>query len=270
MTKTRRLTDLYLVGKPLSFDDGTEGEEPIEVFIRKLNPVDHERAMRLANSARARTAVNQSDPESEDYQDVMGGLLEYTKEALVVYLVEEERGGRKAVVEAEIEAEEEWEEKDYLQGLRDVDLETCPEEEGNRVRAELARFDAKVKEELDARILDFEDDLEGKPVDVLRQMVFDKIYDIRTSMSWLTEYRRCEMWLSTRLPDKRTYYFEDRSEIDDLPLEVFVQLQAAYQDLTVDPTEGKDLGVTDTSLDSSDSPESPETEPPSSPSESPA
>ena len=83
-------------------------------------------------------------------------------------------------------------------------------------------------------------------------------------MSWKKDEKEYKLQKNRDL----TYYFKDRSEIDDLPLEVYVKLQSAYQELSVDPLEGKDSGVTDTSSDLSDSPESPATEPASSPEES--
>lgn len=248
MAKTaRRLTDLYLVGEPLVIDDGSG--DPIEVFIRKLNPVDHEKAMSRANSARSRAAANQRDPESDGYQEVMGTLLDFDKEALMAYLLEDARVSKQAVVEAERAADEEWSKDDYLAGLQQVDLETVDDEEKTRITTELDRFYKGVSDELDKRAEDLKADLELKDTEGLRKMVFDKLYEVHISMAWMTEFRRCEMWLATREPDKKTYYFRDRSEIDELPLEVFILLQSAYRNLSVDPLEGKDLGEPDISLD---------------------
>lgn len=270
MAKQRRLTDLYVVGEEVTLDDGAG--DPITVFVRKLNPVDHETAIRRSNAARARAAAIKNRQETEEYQEIVGQVDEMDRDGIVSWLLEDERARITPAVEAEHASEEEWSKDNYLQGLRDVWEDEAKERyhvdkdpDAVHVYEELKRYDAIVTEDIQARLDAFEDDLNLKGDENLHALMFDKYLQLRVSMAWLNEFRRCELWLSVRETNRKTRYFTSRDEVDDLPFEVFTQLQDAYRNLSVDPLEGKGLRVTDSSLDSSEQPAKPEMEPSSGP-----
>lgn len=260
MPKSRRLSDLYVRGRELSLDDGSG--EPVKVYVKKMTPVDHEAALRGANAARSRTLSVRRDVNSDEYQAMWGEVEGYEHSELLTYLALEEAGSREPVVEAELAAEEEWSKDDYLQGLRDawVDLEetyhTDPDDvDAKRCFDELARFAALVDERVAGDLESLRRDFAGKSVEALRELVFEKIVAAKASMSWLLEYRRQEVFLSTYDPDRKLRYFEKRSEVDEIAAEVFAALSNAYREISVDPLEGKDLEETPSSSDSSASPE---------------
>jgi hypothetical protein len=266
MALRRRLQDLYVVGQEFTFNDGRG--DPVTIYLRKLNPVDHENAMRRANAARSRTQAVRSQPDSDEYNDVYGSVSEFEREGLIQYLAEEERLNRAAVVEAERASDEEWTKDGYLDGLRDAWAEGLEDRwivdnsdpEAARVWSELNRFTGLVDKEIEAEIESFKQGLEDRSDEALRQMVLERFLVVRASLAWLSEYRRCEIWLSARELDKRTKVFASRDEVDELPLEMFQQLTEAYRSLAMDPMEGKDSRATGSSSRSSVPPASPEME----------
>lgn len=271
MAPRRRLQDLYITGKAMSFDDG-QGEA-VSVYLRKLNPVEHETAMRRANAARSRTLSIKATPESDDYQDLYSTVVDFDREGLFLYLVEDEKLARAGAIEAELGADEEWSKDDYLEGLRDawedklkeVWASNKEEPEAARVWGELNRFNNAVNKQITGVAADFALGLEDRSDEALRQMVLDKFLTVRASLAWLTEYRRCEVWLATREMDKKTRVFKERDEVDDLPLEVYQGLADAYREMATEPTEGKESAGEGTSSRSSDQPANQETEPSSGP-----
>lgn len=266
MPKKRRLTDLYIVGQEVVFDDG-QGD-PVTVYVRKLSPVDHETALRNANAARSRASAVKTEVASDEHEQLKRMVDTYSVEDLVSYLVEDRRQNRKAVIEARVADEEEWSKENYLQGLHDSwndtlqirAIESPDDSDVVRVRAELDRYEATVDAELKAETDDLEVELGDRPTEQLRDQVLDKVIDVRSAMAWITEYRRCEVWLSVRELDRKTRYFENRQEVDELPLEIFDRLSATYMAISVDTIEGKGSAETPPSSPSSEQPESPETD----------
>lgn len=269
MPKKRRLTDLYIIGTDVTLDDG-QGE-PVTIFARKLTPIDHETALRRANAARSRNFAVKNEPDSEEYLALTSMTRDYSREDLTAYLIEDLRGSRAVVIQERRADDDEWKKDGYLQGLNDawndgleVELLKEPKHvEGKRVKKELDRFNALVAADLEAEINDFTDVLEDRDVEALRELVLDKLIEVRASIAWLNEYRRCEVWLSVREADRKTRYFTSREEVDDLSDEVFNVLQDAYRDISVEPTEGKDSAATPPSSPSSEQQGELETDEPS-------
>lgn len=266
-TKKRRLADLYVVGREVTLNDG-DGEA-ITVFIRKLNPVDQETALRRANAQRSRAMSIKHDVESDEYVIASSSVDELTPDDLLDYLVEDERQSREPALQAELEAEDEWAKEDYLSGLQEAwstggvheDHLTDPDDSTRRVKDELDRFDTALKTAVAGHLDSFRLDLEEKTRDQLREMVLEKILVVQASIAWLNEYRKCEIWKAVRETDRRTPYFASREEIDELPREVLTALMTTYAEISVDPTEGKDSpdkAASSPSSESADTEEAPE------------
>jgi hypothetical protein len=244
MARKRRLQDLYVTGAEVTFDDGTG--DPITVYVRKLNAVEHETALKHANAARARAMAVLKDRDSIDYQDIWSDAQDLDRDSLERYLADEERANRIAVVEAELSQEDEWAEDGYLDGLQEAwgELEATyfedPEdEEAKRVFGELKRFSDQVKKEIEAHVDNLLADLEGVPDDTLRERVLKKNVQMRASMAWITTFRRAELWLAVREKDRKTRYFDKFEDLEDLSDAVLSRLAGTYKDISVDPTEGK-------------------------------
>lgn len=258
----RRLTDLYRVGKELTFDDG--GGEPITVYLRKLNSVDQETAIRKANAARARVYATGRDPESDEYAELLSQAIDIgTREDLISYLIQGRLAEFTTAKEAELAAEEEWSKDGYLDGLReswDDEIQeryhVDPEDsEARHVYAELERFAEQIKPFVEDEKSNLESLYAEKTLAELRELVAQELVSISADIAWVREYRKCELWLATREQDGRTRYFESRAEVDELPTEVVQRLTEEFQSLNVSAPEGKDSRATDDSSLSSEPPE---------------
>lgn len=275
MPKTRRLGDLYVVGKELTIDDG---EGAVVVWVNKLNPVDQEAAVRNANAARARVLAGKKDPENQERLSIESELLEQSKDELVDFLAADALSNRQDALVAELAAEQEWQDKSYLQGLLDAwegGLEDRynrdPEdEEAKSVFEEMDRWqkilDARLEGEKERLLADFGQ----RPEDALRQQVLERLIQVQADMAWLSEYHLSEVLFAVREPDHhKKKYFNNRSEVEDLSQEVMRALYEGYHDLSIDPTEGKDSPGTPASSPSSDLSTEGETSQPSGPQDAP-
>lgn len=267
MTKKRRLSDLFVVGKEVVFDDGSG--DPLVIWIQKLNPVEHETAMRRAAGARARVLSGRHEAEMEMARDE---AAQFGRDGWIEYLASDILGKKINAIESELASEDEWAKEDYLQGLKDVwdtSMEQLLKDEPEdpsaiRVRDELERFRKELEHRVEGERERIVKDLAQKDDDDLERRVVDRLVGTRADLAWLSEFRKCEVWLSTRDPeDHREKYFANRDEVDDLSQEVLVRLMTAYQDLTVDPLEGKGSGAILNSSASSESPAVEETVAPS-------
>ncbi len=266
MPKKRRLSDLYILEKKITVDDGEGG---VDVIIRKLNPVEHESAMRRANAERARVLTLKNFPESDEYRAIYNQVLDLSEQpTLVDYVAGQESAQQMVNIEEELAAEDEWSKDGYLQGLRDAwegGLEkkyaSDPEDpEVLRVLEELRRFSGLVEKEFEERVKDIRAKYEHLAVSELQQKVMTQLLEIEGELAWMKEFRRCEVWFSTRDPeDSKKYYFQDREEVSTLSLPVLEQLMTAYRELTVDVTEGKDSEETPSSSPSVEQPTKVET-----------
>lgn len=252
--KRRRLSDLYVVGKELELDDGSG--DPVVVWIQKLTPLQHEKSLRRANGVRAGVLAIKDDP--DDSLERLGYQHEFdqvstTREDMVNYLLSEKLANLYQVEEARLAAEKEWSENHYLQGLTDLWEDSAKEAyasdsddpEAKRVFEELKRFAEKVENSVQGHAKELARDWEGTPDDDLKREVLNKVLETAADMQWLAEYRKCEVWFSVRDPENHNaLYFESREEVDDLTIETFTALAAAYGELKVDIIEGKDSGET--------------------------
>jgi hypothetical protein len=271
MVKKRRLTDLYVVGKEIVLDDGRG--DPITVWLQKLNPIEHETAMRRAAGVRARVSAGKDQAEVEMAEDEAAQL---GREGWIEYLISDTLSRKLQAIEAEVAAEEEWSEDGYLQGLKDVweaSMKKLYEDEPEApeaiaVKERLQEFQDALEKRIEGERDSLRKDYESKSDEDLLRRASDKLMATRADLAWLTEFRKCEVWLATREPENhREKYFTSREELDDLSHEAIVRLMTEYSDLNLDPNEGKDLGETQTSSPSSETPERPEAETSSSPEE---
>lgn len=245
MPKRRRLSDLYVVGKEVTF---TDPDGSLSVWVQKLNQVEHETAYRTANAKRARTFAAYADNQSDEHQGLWSEIEEMALEDIIELLAQSQMASKRPALEAEIEAEEEWSKDNYLQGLQDAwdgglsdAFSKNPEDpDAKRVFAELQRFMEAVDERVSGETERIRKDLKGQAEPELKKQMFQSNVRLQADLAWLQEFRRCEIWLSVRESDNhRERYFESRAEVDDLTKEVLDGLGAAYREISVDVVEGK-------------------------------
>lgn len=262
MAKKRRLTDLYKVGKTILINDDS-GDDPVEIYVRKLNPVEYETALRRANIKRSRIIRDSRDTESELYQDVMSDVLDKSKDELIDLLISEEAANIRASVEAELGEQEEWSKNEYLQGLMDdwndgaADryAQDPNDEEASRTYSELKRFYDAVAEEVEARLVTVREGWDVRDDDEIVEKAVEKTVEVKSNGDWLREFRMCQAWLACKdSVDKKTPYFSSRGELDELETPVLQRILEEYTSLEVEVTEGKSLLETQDSSNSSEAP----------------
>lgn len=261
MTKTRHLSDLYLIGKEEILDDG-KGE--IRVWVQKLNGTESELARRKADAQRARLLSLRSQPDSDAYLAAVGEAYDsIDRDYLVAILLGPEAYKRRQVRQSEVAFEEEWAKDGYLQGLHDVWRSSLAEEfaldsedpEALRVFRELSRYNDAVTSRVEADLADHRDELMSLSVEDLQRRVAEQYLKDAGTLVWMTEFRKCAVLYGVRKPDPpHARYFDNRAEVDELQTKILLDLYDAIDALTVDPLEGKDSPET---LSSSPQPELP-------------
>lgn len=277
--KRRRLNDLFVTGKPCVLDDG-QGD-PVEFWIQKISPTDHEVCLRRANAARARILMLRNDSTDEEWRSAYSMVADDTDpEVLVGRLISEKVMERRQALGAQIAAEEEWSKDDYLQGLSDAwegDEETTglkddyalgeeseKYEEASRVFNELKKYNDLIEAQLEPEIADLRASYEMMPLDELCRRAVENYLTNQAEIVWMTELTRNELLYAIRDPeDHKKRYFENRAQLDELQGETLQFLVNEWRSLVIDPVEGKDSEATDISSVSS---EQPATEDPASPS----
>jgi hypothetical protein len=270
MPKRRRLGDLYVTGKTVTIDDGRD--DPVTVWMQKLNPVEDETATRASSAARVQHLTYIRDRDSEQWRAAYADVSDYaSRQTLVDINIRDELLIRRSRIEAELADGDEWSDSDYLQGLVDAweghdangDLPAQPglklrwmddndDPEASRVHDELERFDAQVQDKVDAEQAVLHADWENVPLPELLEQATEKILQQRALSAFVAEYEVQQVMFSVREPeDHSKLYFENRDEVLKLQPEIRDTLRRHYQTLIVATSEGKDSEATpDSSLSS--------------------
>lgn len=267
MPKKRKLLELYQLGREVTITDGNQSET---VWLQKLSSVDADTAFRRAQGAKSRVLTTKRDPDCDEYRSAWleAEMLGEDTDLLVDYLLAPERAQVLTAREAELAAEEEWSENDYLQGLRDAwddglkdTYAKNPEDpEASRVFVEMKRFADALDGIVDAEMEGRRKELSDHSLEDLREKVVDNILNYRSNAAWMDEYSRAEVWLGTR--DAKNHdepYFSSRAEVDQLAAKVLRELVTAFEAMRMDVVEGKGSEETAGSSPSSEPSEKEET-----------
>jgi hypothetical protein len=244
MPLTRKLSDLFITGRELEIDDG---HGAVKVYIRKISPVDAQAAYRAANAAKAVALTAKTDPDDLTFQIVRERTEKMQKDEIVEQLVELEVQKKRLIIEAELEAEEEWSKDDYIQGLHDAwegGLKkkhfTDPDEETKHVFDEMKRFDAELEKRVERERKSVEKDISSLSAQKVRDRFFDEQFERHAEVAWITEYRKHELFHAVRDPDNHDErLFGSPDEIDGISTKLIELLRETYKDLEVDGLEGK-------------------------------
>ena len=246
MVLTRKLTDLFVTGKEIVIEDGLG--DPVTVYLRKVTPVDAETAYRAANAARAQALALKTDPDSLLFQAVSQRVESISKEQMVEDLSFIEAENKRLIIQAEVEAEDRWSKDDYLQGLHDAweaglkekHFSEEPDEESERVWAEMQEFQAEVDARMEREKESIKKDLDSMGVQKLKDRYFDNQFERHGDSAWVREYRKQELYFAVRHPDDHSLLaFGDPSEIDAASQKLIQRLQDEYDNLSIDALEGK-------------------------------
>lgn len=264
---TRKLSDLYRRGIEIAIGDESE-EEPVRLWLQKLNPVENESAIRSANMVRVRLLMAKRDSSSDEYVAMMADVVDYDRDQLIEYLASFKIATEAEALEAEVAEADGWTKDDYLQSLHDSWEEGglkeryhAQETKGDDVDAqrcfdEIERYTKGVQKRLDQETENAAADYGTEPTDKLIETMVEQLFKMQGDLQWILEYRKQELFFGVRcVEDHKQRYFTSRDEIDELESEVVGRLVEEFAALNVSGTQGKDLPQTE---DSSSAPKPPE------------
>lgn len=246
----RRLIELFVRGRLYTLVDDELGLKE-EVWLQKMNPVEHKEATRAANAARATMLSAQFDKQSDEYLEMLAVISIFDKEQIVEQLLAEDRVKLYPVFEEEFSLKEPWKDG-YLLGLQDqwndkleqVYAEDPHNKEAVRVRKELLKFRDQVRGAFDAEIQNRKQALLMEPERELVERLIKLSFKLLSEPAWLEEFARWEIYFCTRDPETKERVFPDRESVNLLQAETIQDLVAEIRQVTVDPVEGKDSAAT--------------------------
>lgn len=248
----RRLTDLYVVGKELIFEE--DSDDPIVLWLSKLSPVQQRDAADNATGKRAKLLALKQDPDSDPRQiavfwEQLEDLGVKDRDSMIEFLAAPKVQEAFAANEARIGSEGKWAKDDYLNALQKAWNDGLSEkyatdeddEEAKRVYDELLAFTEEVREATEEDKEDILLEFTHLSDDELKKRTIDRAIDAEADFAWVNEFSRWQIYYAVRDPeDHKELYFTSRSEVDDLDPKVTNRILAEYNEMTVDPVEGKD------------------------------
>lgn len=253
--KNKNLSELFVRGRLHTIVD-EEAEAQATVFLKKLNLTESELAVRKAAAARSVVLSAAKDPESEAYKDALADAKDTSRDALIDFIIGEELARARESAAAELGAQPEWSDDQFLQGLndawtgglKDVYIEDPEDVEAKRVFEHLQRYTDEVDNAVEGTAASLRLDYAQTTDEELWDKAVKQFLKNRGDLVWVDVYRKWEIAIAVRDPDDhKKRLFGDASDLDDLETEALLSLMRAYRELSVEPAEGKDLPETPSS-----------------------
>jgi hypothetical protein len=257
MKKRRRLGDLYIRGREVSVDDGSEN--PVTIWIQKLNEIDRDAVLRRANAAKARYMLECEHDESELFVSTYASVREYLdRDGLLNIVMADDVVAARQRIEAQFTHDEKgwgkdnkildlieaWTGSDETPGLAAAYAEDKDDPEALRVKAEIEAFDAQVEAAVEGeRVALLQQWIDATDNDLARS-ASREILKRRADESFMREWTRQQIFHCIReLDDHHQRYFGTIDEVDDLDDQVRAYLDRTCNALLIERSEGKDLPV---------------------------
>lgn len=267
MKKRRRLGDLYIRGKEVSVDDGTN--DPVTVWLQKLNEIERDAVLRSANSAKARYMLECEHDESELFVSTFASVREYLdRDGLLDIVIADDAVAARQRIEAQLTNDEDgwgkdnkiselldaWTGSDETPGLAAAHAEDKDDPEAIRVKGEIEAFEADLDRQVDEERQVLLDDWGDVPDVDLARRATREILKRRADESFMREWARKQIFFCVREPDDHhRRYFETMAEVDDLDDQIRAFLDRQCNAFLVERAEGKDSPGTPASSPSSES-----------------
>lgn len=253
--RRRRLADLYVRGKELTVDDGTN--DPVVIWIQKLNEIERDSILRRANAAKARHVLECDNEDSEAFIAIYGNVREFLERDQMVDLVsaeelvkvrqrleaqalEDDKGewGKDGKLKNLIDA---WTGDDETPGLAKAHAEDPKDPEALKVKGELDRYDAEIEEKVKGEARRLAREWDDATMDKLARAATRVMLDRRADETFIREWSRQQIFYSVRDPDDHhKRYFATVAEVDDLDDQIREFLDQQCTALFVNAAEGKD------------------------------
>lgn len=242
-----KLQDLFKTGDLVTVDLGEEGS--FEIYMRKPTPGQRDEAVSRAKAKQMRVKRLYRDKDGDDYQSILAVVENLSPEEIAEKLVEFDAADLRQKAYNEVlygDLGSDWSEK----GLSYVDLiggiqarmeeiqkinDEAPsdeekiqyhlDEELTGLMQEREKFEAEVKEIADAAVQERIEELSIKSHEELINRFCNRSIELEANMAWFQDYRVNMLYLACRTPeDHDQLYFEDRSQIEELPYYISIRL----------------------------------------------
>lgn len=275
----RKLSDLYVKGIEVRFDEGGATKGPFEtpatddqvaVWLQPPSPLQREMALREAQASRSRALLSaKRDKESEEHLTAMAFITDMSYETLVEYVLASESEERQREAMRDVLSNSEWDDMTTLQdAMRQFD-ESGADEDDPEFAALLER-DAEFGRQVQARLMEVTESarevMSRTPMEKLQQKAVERRADLASSQVFMKMYERQMLFFACRDPDDhQELFFEDANELASQPEFVIEQLGEVLSAYIQDGNEAKNSLRVASSSDSSTPPAAPETSVPSTP-----
>jgi hypothetical protein len=250
IVQRRRLTDLYIKGKPLELNDDTEGEESIVVWISKISPLENQESSAKANAVRAAILANKYVDDTDETRRIyLDQISEIDKrEDMINFLIAPRLQELEISHQSQLASEDKWAKDNYYESLLESwnsDMRERYEAdnkdvEAKKVYTELMKFVKEVEKRVEADKEDLIGEYEIRTDAELRSQTIDRLIEAEADYAWLNEYRKWQVFYATReFTDHKKRYFLMKEEVDSLDPRITGQIISAYLELQVDSLEGK-------------------------------
>lgn len=248
----RRLSDLFVTGEDVSFDDGSG--EPIRVWVQKLTPAETQLAVEKSRPSKTKIISIKKLPDDHylklRYLDELesGGIEE--KIDFIKFLIRPKLEEARISAQERVAAEDEWSKDDYLNGLQEAwndELQAKwinsddEDDEANRVYDELKRYTDQVIKEVEAAEKDLINELDDLSLEALQRRSVNRLIETHGDNILINEFRKQQLFYAVREAENhKNKYFESIDEINTLPEVISNRLFIVYGELAVDSFEGKE------------------------------
>jgi hypothetical protein len=244
MPTTKKLSDLYVTFKDLEFSDPADPDNPIRVRLRKLSPIEQEKAVRKANAVRVRyTNAKHKGIEDDLYASILGEVKSYDGgEFVLEYLVAEKIGLEKTKIEEELSHQEEWEKDDRLQNAldawEDIKLEWAkgPDyrtPEMNEIWQVLSDFNEACTARIEVRREGIRKQLMRESEDKRMDLMVRSMLERDAVGAWIQEFRTQQILMGSIDPKTTRPYFSNAAEVESLPKVILDKFYEAIDALTI-------------------------------------
>jgi hypothetical protein len=248
----RRLSDLFVTGEEIEFDDGTG--EPIKIWLQKLTPAETQMAVDKSRPSKTKIISIKKLPDDHHlklrYLDELESAGLEEKIDFIKYLIQPKLEEARISAQERVASEDEWVKDDYLIGLQQAWNEDLQEkwvnqdeesDEADRVYDELKRYTDQVYKEVEAAEKELINELDDLSLEALQRRAVNRLIESHGDNVLISEFRKQQLFYAVRdADDKKNRYFENIEEIDTLPAVIYTRLLTAYGEIAVDSFEGKD------------------------------
>jgi len=274
MSRIKRVTDLFEEGREVVLDDNLE--DPVLVWVNKINPFEQEECRKDGSVGRARAMLRLDDPESAESLLFGQALQGRSKENLAQALAYANQNEDYVNALDDVRSDEDW--KDRLELLERGDQQLLDsgvpmDDDESKLLAEINRAYMKhlaelVEKRQQKRIRDYQD----QSLDEISEAYTKSYRDQAGSNGFLNEYRTTELYYALRdcqaTPNDNLGWDHEkcshrerlcgsRAEVRELPAGLIEKVRDAITLLNMTP---RDAGNLDAPASSSASSEQPSVE----------